>query len=248
MVFVHGLHADPGVWKPMEEKFENNPDGDFPSASLHAFDYSGTTEEHVTNNAKRLSDWLSSQNLGEVDVVSHSLGGLVARKAQLDGAKIRRIITLATPNHGTGCCYPMTGTWDACKDMWRNTIIGTQSQFLTDLNEQTKPLVTPDTVLTYAVNPDDGQVDSDSVELDGAVNLMANPYLPDGPICGSELHNSILVRDNVATDSMNFLRFGATGVSEQTSPTRDPQASAHVADEHALRARPDVDNIASRTS
>ncbi|MFE3945845.1 hypothetical protein ACFXPV_28905 [Streptomyces sp. NPDC059118] len=28
----------------------------------------------------------------------------------------------------------------------------------------------------------------------------------------------------------------------------DPQASAHVADEHTLRARPDVDNIASRTS
>ncbi|MFC3985214.1 esterase/lipase family protein, partial [Streptosporangium jomthongense] len=88
VVFVHGLHADPGVWASMKERFEKSTVGDFPPTRLHAFDYSETTEDHIADNAKRLSDWLSSEHLGEVDVVSHSMGGLVARKAQEDGATI----------------------------------------------------------------------------------------------------------------------------------------------------------------
>ncbi|MFC3983454.1 lipase family alpha/beta hydrolase [Streptosporangium jomthongense] len=219
VVFVHGLHAGPGVWSSMKERFEKGTAGDFPPGRLHAFDYSETTEDHIADNAKRLSDWLSSEQLGEVDVVSHSMGGLVARKAQEDGATIRRIITLATPNHGTGCCWsPTRHPWQACQDMWRDTLFGTESDFLKDLNAHAH--ITPDTVMTYATGTDDGQVAADSVHLDGAVNLTIEPETSGGSCIDPSVHNSILDREKVATDSMNFLRYGAAGVSQQSVLSR----------------------------
>ncbi|MFF0869961.1 lipase family alpha/beta hydrolase [Nonomuraea sp. NPDC003560] len=224
VVFVHGLHAGPGVWSSMKDKFEKDIAGDFPSARLHAFDYSDTTEDHIPDNAQRLSDWISAEQLGEVDVVSHSMGGLVARKAQEDGAQIRRIITLATPNHGTGCCWsPTTHPWKACQDMWRDTLIGTQSDFLTDLN--VKAHITPDTVMTYAIGTSDGQVAADSVHLDGALNKTIEPKTSGGNCLDPSVHNSILGRDEVAADSMNFLRYGAVGVPKQSALRRSSTAT-----------------------
>ncbi|WP_316527481.1 esterase/lipase family protein [Kitasatospora brasiliensis] len=209
VVFVHGLNADPGVWSSMEGKFEKDPAGDFPASKLHTFDYSHTTKERIANNSKRFSDWLSSQQLGEVDVVAHSLGGLVARKAQEDGSKIRRIITLATPNHGTGCCSVIQIAWPVCQDMERT--FGKESSFLKNLNE--KAHITQDTVMTYAVTTDDGQVAADSVHLDKALNKIVDPSIKGGSCTNPSVHNSILYNDTVATDSMNFLRYGSSGVT-----------------------------------
>ncbi len=53
----------------------------------------------------QLVDWISSQNSREVAVIGFSMGGLVARHAvQMMGAGsiVKKLITIASPNRGTG--------------------------------------------------------------------------------------------------------------------------------------------------
>src|SRR5262245_49484222 len=68
------------------------------------------TLRSVRNSAQRLARFVErvceNEGASEVDVVCHSLGGLVARyyAARLGGAaRVRRIITIGTPHQGTLC-------------------------------------------------------------------------------------------------------------------------------------------------
>lgn len=98
VVFVHGLGANRGVFYPLQG---------FLRAAGHsrqlAFNHrSGPSVEALALQLKRLVD--SQVKGGRVDIVAHSLGGLIARfyLQQLGGdRRVDRLVTLATPHHGT---------------------------------------------------------------------------------------------------------------------------------------------------
>lgn len=77
------------------------------AAQVLAFDYRST--DGIEKGARELKEFLRRRvRGGRVDLVCHSLGGLVARVylQELGGARrVDRCITLATPHHGTYNAY-----------------------------------------------------------------------------------------------------------------------------------------------
>jgi len=104
VVLLHGFGATSDVLRPLEDRIRRNLGrpcvrlrlgGRLP---LHLSDVRRTAR-HVDRALERI---LGSET--RVDVIGHSLGGLVATYwlKQIDrGRRIRRVITLATPHHGT---------------------------------------------------------------------------------------------------------------------------------------------------
>ena len=100
VVLVHGLGGNRGAWLPLRLFLKMNG-----HRRVYAFGYEeGTIEEH----AQRLRDFIDAvrRATGEaqVDLVCHSLGGLISRYViqRLDRADaVRNLITVATPNRGT---------------------------------------------------------------------------------------------------------------------------------------------------
>ncbi|HKJ24092.1 MAG TPA: alpha/beta fold hydrolase [Myxococcota bacterium] len=97
LVFVHGLGANPAGFLPLQAWLR-----------LHghrrtiALGYGGGSIEAMALKLKRDVD--AAVGGGRVDVVAHSMGGLVARAylQLLGGARrVDRLVTLGTPHHGT---------------------------------------------------------------------------------------------------------------------------------------------------
>lgn len=102
VVLVHGYLCNPSVFYPMATymRYHGIP-------QLMHFGYDST--QGVERGAISLRDFLK-RNVrgGEVDLVCHSLGGLVARSylQELGGARrVQRCITLGTPHFGTYNAY-----------------------------------------------------------------------------------------------------------------------------------------------
>jgi len=97
VVFVHGFMASGPVFGPMRAHVEAALDVTTHPLSYRPFD----RFEHV---ALRLRDAVDALGDGPVDLVGHSLGGIVARwyLQELGGAaKVGRLVTLASPHAGT---------------------------------------------------------------------------------------------------------------------------------------------------
>lgn len=99
VAFVHGYGAAGAVFEPLRRRVENElglPTIDFTYGSMWSF-------ERVTS---ALAEELArlTRDGREIDLVGHSLGGLVSRwwTQEMGGAPhVRRIVTLATPHAGT---------------------------------------------------------------------------------------------------------------------------------------------------
>jgi CHAT domain-containing protein len=65
-------------------------------AQFHAYDWRLGLDDLGRDLARRLG-----RESGPIDVVAHSMGGLVARAALSQGAACRRLVMLGTPNHGS---------------------------------------------------------------------------------------------------------------------------------------------------
>lgn len=102
VVFVHGIFASSGVFRPMA--FALAREGLAPRQVN--FDYTpvGTIERH----AKRLCSVIADARVpGPVIVVAHSLGGLIVRHAvQHLGLHVDALVTMGTPHHGTSLARP----------------------------------------------------------------------------------------------------------------------------------------------
>lgn len=86
-------------------------------------------EEFAERLAQRVDTILTSTGADHIDLVAHSMGGLVARyyMEQLDGdKKIRRCITIETPHHGTMMAKLIPGE--------NGRQLRPNSEFLTELN------------------------------------------------------------------------------------------------------------------
>lgn len=99
VVFVHGFMARGPVWGPMREAVVAAHDVETIDLSYGPLE----TFEAVCDRVRRVVDRLHGER--PVTLVGHSLGGLVARRiVQTDdavGARVDRLVTLASPHEGT---------------------------------------------------------------------------------------------------------------------------------------------------
>jgi pimeloyl-ACP methyl ester carboxylesterase len=110
VVFVHGFLAAGAVFDPMRREVERRlglPTVDFTYAPTASFEQ---VAERLARVVARAAELVPRRSPGgdehgpRVDLVGHSLGGLLARwyLQELGGARnVRRLVTLATPHGGT---------------------------------------------------------------------------------------------------------------------------------------------------
>jgi triacylglycerol lipase len=163
VLFVHGYNGAGSNWNTMADRFR--ADG-WPSSHLHQWTYDSRQSNTVT--AEQLSaevdGLLAATGATEVDIVSHSMGGLSSRYylKNLDGiSKVDAWVSLGGPNHGTDTANSCFDT--SCTEMR----IG--SSFLTSLNSGDETPGSP----RYATwrSPCDTVINPDSsVSLSGAAN------------------------------------------------------------------------------
>ncbi|MDN0196810.1 triacylglycerol lipase [Streptomyces sp. S.PNR 29] len=165
VLFVHGYTGDASNWNTMANRFLT--DG-WPSSHLDKWSYdwrqsNATTSQQLSTEVDRL---LAATGATEVDIVSHSMGGLSSRYylKNLGGtSKVDAWVSLGGPNHGTDSANSCFDT--SCTEMR----IG--SSFLADLNSGDE---TPGS-LSYATwrSPCDTVINPDSsVSLSGAANTQ----------------------------------------------------------------------------
>jgi len=111
VVFVHGLNSSPANWNSMRRYLINS--NSYTDIQLSMVDYSATHNDRYTINTPIVNEhirnrltWLSKHSGYEcvcVDVVGHSMGGLLTKKViQTYGSKgIRKLITINTPHGGS---------------------------------------------------------------------------------------------------------------------------------------------------
>ena len=109
VVFIHGIRSKPEVFAALEEKLERKLKENGIEPSVFQFVYFGYKyREKIAKSGEELTAQLKRYcnipNL-KVTIVGHSMGGLVGRLALLQhGDKmpfVKRLVMLATPNHGT---------------------------------------------------------------------------------------------------------------------------------------------------
>jgi triacylglycerol lipase len=125
VVLVHGLGGNRGSWWPLRLFLKLNG-----HRRIYAFGFeSGTVEEIAANLKLFVVDVMRATGESRVDIVAHSLGGVVSRYAiqrlGLAGA-VRTFVTLASPHRGTYAAH------------WANTdltiAIRPDSALIRDLN------------------------------------------------------------------------------------------------------------------
>ncbi|MGC0417749.1 esterase/lipase family protein [Embleya sp. AB8] len=147
IVFVHGWHSDGGTWDHMANKAKEYGYG---SDELYRFDYgrlsqTGNGSTPIKSLAKGLDAFIKKNNLrgrspdGKIDIVAHSMGGLVSRaylKQNEGHAATAHLVTYATPNHGTILSYFCPPIVPICDEQAREMDAG--SGFLRWLNSGTE--------------------------------------------------------------------------------------------------------------
>lgn len=100
IVLVHGLGGNRGLWWPLRFFLRMNG-----RHRVYAFGYEdGTIERHAEDLKGFIHSVLETTGEGQVDIVAHSLGGIISRYAiQRLGlvGSVRTLVTMATPHQGT---------------------------------------------------------------------------------------------------------------------------------------------------
>ncbi|MFH0243918.1 esterase/lipase family protein [Streptomyces sp. HK10] len=188
ILFVHGWNSSGSTWNTMADRFR--ADG-WPTSHLKQWTYNtgqsnATTAQQLATEVDRL---LAATGASQVDVITHSMGGLSSRyyAKNLGGAaKIDAWVSLGGPNHGTDTAYWCFQT--SCYEMR----IG--SSYLNSLNSGDE---TPGSA-RYATwwSPCDTVINPDSsVALSGAVNNRTACLSHSGLLSDSTVYGQ--VRDTV---------------------------------------------------
>ncbi|MCE1189271.1 MAG: hypothetical protein LWX56_09020 [Ignavibacteria bacterium] len=100
LLLIHGWTSQPAMWKTMIKKIRQQAD---PSLKIWTFGYNSSWS--ISSNAALLAQQLSqSTNGAKLDIIAHSMGGLVSR-SMIEGNNgaqyVQRLITLGTPHRGS---------------------------------------------------------------------------------------------------------------------------------------------------
>lgn len=115
VILVHGFWSNPEMWNTMKSYLES--EGFYVVNSSYAEPYSYiagfslSTNGDIKGYSKELSDEIETirkeTGAKKVDLVCHSMGGLVSRWYSTHGYKndVAKLIMIGTPNHGSELCY-----------------------------------------------------------------------------------------------------------------------------------------------
>lgn len=181
-VLVHGLWSSSTVWEELERRLRDRPVGEPESVGLP------DTHEDIRALAESELQPVVESVGAPVDIVGHSMGGLVARYyvEELGGDEfVRNVVFLATPNHGSPLAdvadvfdwpesihqmRPGSDFLDGFDDggppdgVEYTTVAGTESNLIEQLGDWLPEW------LQLLDDPNDGIVSVDSVHLPGADN------------------------------------------------------------------------------
>lgn len=104
IVFVHGLAGHRGNFLPMQKYFAWMGRTQTVSVGFPNTDSIQEMANHLRQTIKRLAEENDLPNQKGIDIVAHSMGGIVTRLALQDpefASQIHTFITLATPHNGT---------------------------------------------------------------------------------------------------------------------------------------------------
>ncbi len=101
VLLLHGVMCNAGVWHPFLRWFREEGVG-----SVYALSYGpplASIDTFAAQAAQRIDAILADTGATQVIVVAHSMGGLVMRAyfREHGGAKVARLVTIATPHEGS---------------------------------------------------------------------------------------------------------------------------------------------------
>ncbi|HYK99905.1 MAG TPA: alpha/beta fold hydrolase [Steroidobacteraceae bacterium] len=101
LLLIHGIVCNYSIWRPWLERLQAA--GFCPVRAVNLEPLFADIEVHATRVAHEVRALQSETNGARVSIIAHSMGGLVARAAlrRLGPQSIRRIVTIASPHHGT---------------------------------------------------------------------------------------------------------------------------------------------------
>jgi len=110
VLLLHGVLCNAGVWEAFRRYLRQRGIG-----PVYALSYGpplGSIDDFADQTALKIDAILAATGARQVVIVGHSMGGLVARAylRRFGGAKVRRLITIATPHQGSRHAYMMMGT------------------------------------------------------------------------------------------------------------------------------------------
>jgi uncharacterized protein (TIGR02145 family) len=101
LLFIHGWIGDPTTWDVMIPKISSDQELGYDEIWTYGYNSSLSIEE---NSQKLRNDLARFSGNNKIDIVAHSMGGLVSRSMIefYNGSQfVNRIITLGTPHHGS---------------------------------------------------------------------------------------------------------------------------------------------------
>ena len=100
VILIHGLHHAPLIMRPLAKRLQAQ------GFDTHQYGYR-SMRDGIKINSARLNTWLEENHYPDqpIDLVGHSLGGLVIRDfvTQYPKWQIGRCVTLGTPHMGSIC-------------------------------------------------------------------------------------------------------------------------------------------------
>jgi triacylglycerol esterase/lipase EstA (alpha/beta hydrolase family) len=100
-VFLHGIGCNAGVWSGFRRDFESR--GVRPFYALSYGPPLRSIEDFADQLAAKIATVAAATGAQQVVLVCHSMGGLVARAylRRYGATKVRRLVTIGTPHHGS---------------------------------------------------------------------------------------------------------------------------------------------------
>lgn len=162
ILFIHGLLHNPSTFAWLKQRLANAGFKNFSDMNLATVTYS--IPELAQQTATAVDALLAKYDVPHVDIIGHSMGGLVGRyyvqKLGGDG-KVRNLITLGTPHQGTALSRYFRFSNVKC--------LNPNSDFLSDL--QSCPLPQHTRVVAVSGNMDILMWPRDCVRWEGVRNI-----------------------------------------------------------------------------